>query len=187
MYKGWKKCGNTIAFCASFIDRLSERWVTWGGYGLRLLSCCWGVNGKPTDRICWFLERTRTGEECQGPLRRFDEAISRFVNGDLNCWACTRHWMRASREANEYCSSPFLEQSTQLSKRSISKRFYYIFDRLGANTPNHRRGIRWCNKCATIADNALSKESDYIPPKVSVQMFILFPILFLSRKVSLIY
>ena len=134
-----------------------------------------GCYGKPTDRIC------------QSPLRRFDEAIARFVNGDLNCWACTRHWMRASREANEYSSSPFLEQSTQLSKRSISKRFYYIFDRLGANTPNHRRGIRWCNKCATIADNALSKESDYIPPKVSVQMFILFPILFLSRKVSIIY
>jgi len=61
-----------------------------------------------------------------------------------------------------------------LSKRSIPKRFYYLFDRLGANIPNYRAGIRWCNKCATIADNALSKEPDYIPPKVSVQMFILF-------------
>ncbi|XP_068707545.1 uncharacterized protein [Montipora foliosa] len=37
--------------------------------------------------------------------------------------------------------------------------------KLGANTQNYRPGIRWCNKCATIADNALSKESDYIPPK----------------------
>ncbi|XP_068702749.1 uncharacterized protein [Montipora foliosa] len=73
--------------------------------------------------------------------------------------------MRASREANEYCSSPFLEHSTQLSKRSIPKRFYHLFDTLGTNTQNYRPGIRWCNKCATIADNALSKEYDYIPPK----------------------
>ncbi|XP_044180501.1 uncharacterized protein LOC122961758 [Acropora millepora] len=132
-------------------------WIT---FTFLLLGCY----GKPTDRICWFVKRTRTEEECQGPLR-FDEAIARFANGDLNCWACTRHWMRASREANEYCSSPFLEHSTQLSKRRTPKRFYHLFDRLGPNTQNYRPGIRWCNKCATIADNALSKESDYIPPK----------------------
>ena len=166
----------------SSIGEISYVGLLWVTFTFLLLGCY----GKPTDRICWFLKRTRTGEECQGPLRRFDQAIARFVNGELNCWACTRHWMRASREANEYCSSPFLEHSTQLSKRSIPKRFYYLFDRLGANTPNYQPGIRWCNKCASIADNALSKESDYIPPKVSVQMFILF-LLFLSKKVSLIY
>ena len=48
----------------------------------------------------------------------------------LNCWACTWHWMKASHEANEYCSSPFLEHSTQLSKGSIPNRFYHLFDRL---------------------------------------------------------
>ena len=167
----------------SSIGEMSYVGLLWVTFTFLLLGCY----GKPTDRICWFVKRTRTGEECQGPLRRFDEAIARFVNGDLTCWACTRHWMRASREANEYCSSPFLEHSTQLSKRRIPKRFYHLFDRLGANTQNYRPGIRWCNKCATIADNALSKESDYIPPKVSVKMFILFLILFLSKKVSLVY
>ena len=155
-------------------------WVT---FTFLLLGCY----GEPTDRFCWFLKRTRTGEECQGSLRRFDDAIARFVNGDLNCWACTRLWMRASREANEYCSSPFLEHSTQLSEKSIPKRFCYLFDRLGANTPNYWQGIHWCNKRFTITGNALSTESDYIPPKFSVQMCILFLILLLSRKVSLIY
>ena len=167
----------------SSIGEMSYVGWLWVTFTFLLLGCC----EEPTDQICWFLKRTRTGEECQGPLRRFDKATARFVNGDLNCWACTRQWMRASLEANEYCSSPFLEHSTQLFKRSIPKRFYYLSDRLGVNTPNYPPGIRWCNKYATIADNALSKESDYIPPKVSVQMFILFLILFLSRKVSLIY
>ena len=165
------------------IGEMSYVGLIWVTFTLLLLGCY----RKPTDRICWFVKRTRTGEVCQGPLRRFDEAIARFVNRDLNCWACTRHWMRASREANEYCSSPFLEHSTQLSKRSIPKRFYHLFDRLGANTHNYRPEIRSWNKGVTIADNALSKQSYYIPPKVSVQMFILFLILFLSRKLSLIY
>ena len=42
-------------------------------------------------------KKTRAGEGCHGPLRQFDEAIARYVNGDLNCWACTRHWMRATQ------------------------------------------------------------------------------------------
>ena len=126
MYERWKKCGNAIVFLRelyrSFIGKMSCVGWLWVTVTFLLLGCY----GKPTNRICWFLKRTRTGEECQCPLRRFDEAIARFVNGDSNCWACTRHWMRASREANEYCSSPFLEHSTQLSKRSIPKRFYFI-------------------------------------------------------------
>ena len=95
-------------------------------------------HAKPNERICGFAKRTRAGESCQGGLRRFDEAIARFVEGNLNCWACTRHWMRASREANEYCLSPLLEHSTELSKRKDPRRFYRLFDRLGANVPTYR-------------------------------------------------
>lgn len=149
----------------SSIGEMSYLGLLWVTFTLLLSGC----NGKPTDRICWFAKRTRTGEQCQGPLRRFDEAIARFVDGTLNCWACSWHWMRASREANEYCSSPFLEHSTELAKINIPKRLYHLFDRLGANTPNYRPGIRWCNKCERRADSDLSKETDYIPPaKVSV-------------------
>lgn len=123
-----------------------------------------GGHAKPNERICWFAKRTRAGESCQGRLRRFDEAIARFVEGNLKCWACTRHWMRASREANEYCSSPLLEHSTELSKRKVPRRFYRLFDRLGAHVPTYRPGTRWCNKCSTIADSVFSKEPDYVPP-----------------------
>ena len=123
-----------------------------------------GGHAKPNERICWFAKRPRAGESCQGRLRRFDEAIARFVEGNLKCWACTRHWMRASREANEYCSSPLLEHSTELSKRKVPRRFYRLFDRLGANVPTYRPGTRWCNKCSTIADSVFSKEPDYVPP-----------------------
>ena len=76
---------------------------------------------------------------------------SLVMRGGSTLGRIDRFPMRASREANEYCSSPFLEHSTQLSKRTIPKRFYHLFDRLGANTQNYRPGIRWCNKCATIA------------------------------------
>ena len=85
-------------FDRSSIGEMSYEWWLWVTFTFLLLGCC----GKTTERICWFLKRTRTGEECQGPLRRFDKAIARFVNGDLIRWACTWHWMRASREANEY-------------------------------------------------------------------------------------
>ena len=50
-----------------------------------------GGHAKPNERICWFAKRTRAGESCQGHLRRFDEAIARFVEGNLKCWARTRH------------------------------------------------------------------------------------------------
>ena len=63
------------------IGKMSYVGWLWVTFTFLLLGCY----GKPTDRICWFLKRRRTGEECQGPLRRFDEAIARFVNGDLNC------------------------------------------------------------------------------------------------------
>lgn len=107
-----------------------------------------GANAKPNERTFWFVKLTRARETCQGRLRRFDEAIARFVDGNLNCWACTRHWMRATREANEYCSSPLLEHSTELSKRKVPRRFYRLFDRVGANVSNYRPGTRWCNKCS---------------------------------------
>ena len=117
-----------------------------------------GAHAKPNERTCWFARRTRAGETCQGRSRRFDEAIARFVDGNLNCWACTRHWIRATREANEYCSSPLLEHSTELSKRKVPWRFYRLFDRVGANVPSYRSGTRWCNKCSMIADSVFSSE-----------------------------
>ena len=159
----------------SSIEEMSYVGLLWVTFTFLLLGCY----GKPTDRICWFLKRTRTEAVWRGhcPIckRRFK------LLGLYSALDERKPWSK------EYCSSPFLEHSTQLCKRSIPKRFYYLFNRLGANTPNYRPGIRWCYKCATIADNALSKESDYIPPKVSVQMFILFLVLFLSKKVNLIY
>ena len=133
------------------------------------------ANAKPKERICWFLKRTRTGEECQGPLRQFDVGIARFLVSNQNCWACTRHWMRAHREANEFCSSPLSEHSTELSSRIIPRRFHRLFDRVGANVPNYRPGTRWCNKCAVNADNVFSNEPDYIPPaKVSLMCKLCF-------------
>ena len=40
------------------------------------------VNAQPDDRICWFLKKIRAEEGCHGPLRQFDEAIARYVNGN---------------------------------------------------------------------------------------------------------
>ena len=117
------------------------------------------------ENFFWFLKRTRSGEECQGPLRQFDEGIARFLVSNQNCWACARHWIRAHREANEFCSSPLSEHSTELSSRIIPRRFHRLFDRVGANVPNYRP----CNKCAVNADNVFSNEPDYIPSaKVSL-------------------
>ena len=140
------------------------------------------VNAQPDDRIWWFLKKTRAGEGCHGPLRQFDEAIARYVNGNLNCWACTRHWMRATREANGYCASPLLEHSSELSKRKIPARFYRLFDRVGANVPNYRPGTRWCNKCAMVSDNVFSNEPDYISPaKVRVIFFLCLHFISIDR------
>lgn len=135
------------------------------------------TNAQPEERICWFLKKTRAGEECRGPMRRLDDATARFVGGNLNCWACSRHLMRATREANEYCSCPLQQHSSELSRRKIPKRLYRLFDRIGTSIPNYRPGARWCNKCATIADTVFSQEPDYIPPS-KVRMFYLVYILF---------
>ena len=59
----------------SSIGEMSYVGLLWLTFTFLFLGCY----GKPTDRICCFLKRTRTGPECQGPLRRFDEAIARFV------------------------------------------------------------------------------------------------------------
>ena len=155
-------------------------------YALLLWTTCLltlvDVNAQPDDRICWFLKKTRAGEGCHGPLRQFDEAIARYVNGNLNCWACTRHWMRATREANGYCASPLLEHSSELSKRKIPARFYRLFDRVGANVPNYRPGTRWCNKCAMVSDNVFSNEPDYISPaKVRVIFFLCLHFISIDR------
>ena len=144
-------------FIAKMLRFLLMMWATCSLLILR-------ATAQPEERICWFLKKTRAGEECHGPLRKFDEAIARFVGGNVNCWACSRHLMRATREANEHCSCPLSQHSNELSRRNISRRFYDLFDRIGAYVPNYRPGTRWCNKCATIADTVFSDEQDYIPP-----------------------
>ena len=125
-------------------------------------------------RTCWFLKRTRAGETCQGQLKPFDEAIARFVEGNLNCWACTWHiWMRATQEEKEYCSSPLLEHSTELSKRKVPERFYRLFDRVRANVPTYLPRTRWRNKCISmIADGVFCIEPAYVPPVQVSAVFI---------------
>ena len=138
--------------------------MLWATCSLLLLR----ATAQPEERIRW--------------LRKFDEAIARFVGGNVNCWACSRHWVRATREANEHCSSPLSQHSNELSRRNIPRRFYDLFDRIGAYVPNYRPGTRWCNKCATIADTVFSEEQDYIPPAKVCIMFPLVHNLFQLKK-----
>ena len=50
-----------------------------------------GAHAKSNELICRFTKRIRAGETRQGRFRRFGEDIAQFVDGILNCWACTRH------------------------------------------------------------------------------------------------
>ena len=104
------------------------------------MSCCAAyaiillrTNAQPEERICWFKKKTRAGEECRGLVRRLDDATARFVGGNLNCWTCSRHLMRATREANAFCSCPLQQHSSELSRRKIPKRLYRLFDRIRTN------------------------------------------------------
>ena len=106
----------------------------------KIMSCCAAyaiillrTNAQPEERICWFQKKTRAGEECRGLMRRLDDATARFVGGNLNCWTCSRHLMRATREANAFCSCPLQQHSSELSRRKIPKRLYRLFDRIGTN------------------------------------------------------
>ena len=91
------------------------------------------TNAQPEERICWFQKKTRAGEECRGPTRTLNEGTARFVGGNLNCWACSRHLMRATREANAFCSCPLQEHSSELSRKKVPKRLCRLFDRIGTN------------------------------------------------------
>ena len=104
-----------------------------------IMSCCAAyaiillrTNAQPEERICWFQKKPRAGE-CRGLMRRLDDATARFVGGNLNCWTCSRHLMRATREADAFCSCPLQQHSTELSRRKIPKRLYRLFDRIGTN------------------------------------------------------
>ena len=126
-------------------------------YTLLLYSTCSILllreDAQPKEWICWFHKKEKAGKEYHGPLRKFDEAIARFVGGNLNCWAYTRNWM---------CS--LSQHSNQLSNRNTPRRFYHLLDWVGAYVPNYRHGTRWCNKCATIAGTFSSDKQDYIFP-----------------------
>ena len=107
--------------------------VLFAAYAI-LLILLW-TNAQPEERICWFQKKTRAGEDCRGPMRRLNEGTARFVGENLNCWACSRHLMRATREANAFCSCPLQEHSSELSGKKIPKRLYRLFDRIGMNIP----------------------------------------------------
>ena len=126
----------------------------------KIMSCCTAyaitllrTNAQPEERICWFQKKTRAGEECRGPMRRLDDATARFVGGNLNSWACSRHLMRATREANAFCSCPLQQCSSQLSRRKIPKRLYRLFDRIGTNIPNYHP----CNVFLNLETNHRSR------------------------------
>lgn len=124
-------------------------------------------------KTCWFHKKTRAGEECRGRMRRFTPGIARFLGGDTNSWACTRHWTRVHREVNSFCACPLPVHSTELSQRHIPVRLYQIFDRIGVTVPGYRAGVRWCNSCSKTADEKFKSERDYSPPeKVSHPVFL---------------
>ena len=104
------------------------------------MSCCAAyaiillrTNAQHEERICWFQKKTRAGEECRGLTGRLDDATARFVGGNLNCRTCSRHLMRATREANAFCSCLLQQHSSELSRRKIPKRLNRLFDRIGTN------------------------------------------------------
>ncbi|XP_044166661.1 uncharacterized protein LOC122950741 [Acropora millepora] len=98
-------------------------------------------------------------------MRRFTPGIARFLCGDTNSWACTRHWTRVHREVNSFCACPLPVHSTELSQRHIPVRLYQIFDRIGVTVPGYRAGVRWCNSCSKTADEKFKSERDYSPPE----------------------
>ncbi|XP_015767072.1 PREDICTED: uncharacterized protein LOC107345838 isoform X1 [Acropora digitifera] len=116
-------------------------------------------------KTCWFHKKTRAGEECRGRMKRITPGIARFLCGDTNSWACTRHWTRVHREVNSFCACPLPVHSTELSQRHIPVRLYQIFDRIGVTVPGYRAGVRWCNSCSKTADEKFKSERDYSPPE----------------------
>ena len=104
-----------------------------------------------------------------GRMQRKNEkiysGIVRFLSGDTNSWACTRHWTKVHREGNSFCACPLPVHSTELSRRHIPVRPYQIFDCIGVTVPGYRAGVRWCNICSKTADEIFKSERDYSPPE----------------------
>ena len=117
------------------------------------------------ERTCWFQKKTRTGEECRGTMRRFNDAIARYFGGTTEAWACTRHWTRANREANRFCACPLPVHSNDIHSRTIPERFHQMFDRIGRMMSGYRPGLRWCCRCRNNADEIFKGEKDYLPPE----------------------
>ena len=108
-----------------------------------------------------------------------------LLDSNLNCWACSRHWMRATCEATEQCSCTLSGHSNELSPRNVPKRFYDLFDPVEAHLPNYWPGTYWCTKCATIADKVFAEEKDYIPPaNVSTMFRTMFPLVYISSHLK---
>ena len=62
---------------------------------------------------------------------------------------------------NTDCSSPFLKHSTQLGKRSVPKRFHYLFDRLGANTRKGGGIALICRSNMTVREVDVPQRSSF--------------------------
>ena len=114
---------------------------------------------------CWFKSKTRSGEECVGKMRRFSEGMTRHFNAETEAAACTRHWVRASRQCENFCACPLTDHSQQLHSQRIPTGLYALFDRVGSQQTGYRPGVRWCRRCAIVADDSFQNEPDYVPPQ----------------------
>ena len=119
MYKRWKKCGNTIVFARalSIVHRRDElRGVAMGYVDFLVAGVLWKAH-RPN-------------------LPKSPEPVWRG-----HCPLCKRRfkllglYVYSALDESKPWSKPFLKHSTQLCKRSIPKRFHYLFDMLGAKTP----------------------------------------------------
>ena len=72
-----------------------------------------GAHAKPSEWACYFIKRTRAGEIRQGGLRRFDEAIARFVDGNFNC-----HFLEVCYDAQAVSASASHEISHMRTRYS---------------------------------------------------------------------
>ena len=83
------RCGSLSLYLSLFREKLplATRGIT-SGQLLNLKSESAGLRRNP-----------RAGEERHGP---WENSNRLRLDGNVNCGVCLRHWIRASREANEY-------------------------------------------------------------------------------------
>lgn len=121
---------------------------------------------------CMKAEKTRNGKQCRGKLYKINAEISRVTQLPENSYLCRFHWDESRRD-NLRCSCPQAEnfKHAKLNKNNIPRRYYALFDEVGAELPNYRPGTRWCNNCKSSADERFAKHNLYMsaPPVRSQQ------------------